>query len=60
MVYCVCLGGKWSGVWQVSNKYFGACGAYGKFFSKYRETLIHPKPGYSISNSTVYDTVVTL
>ena len=31
-VYCVCLGGKWSGVWQIS-KNFGACGASGKLFS---------------------------
>ena len=38
------LGGKcrkWSGVWQIS-KNFGAYGASGKFFSKFRETLIHP------------------
>jgi hypothetical protein len=43
-VYCVCLlgAGKWSGVWHIS-KNFGACGASGKFFSKFRETLIHPK-----------------
>ena len=45
-LYCVCLilvclGGKWSGEWQIS-KNFGACGASGKFFSKFRETLIHP------------------
>jgi hypothetical protein len=41
-VYCVCLGGKWSGEWQIS-KNFGACGASGNFFSKFRETLRHPK-----------------
>ena len=35
--------GKWSGEWQIS-KNFGACGASGKFFSKFRETLRHPKP----------------
>jgi hypothetical protein len=53
-VNCVCLGGKWSGVWQIS-KNFGACGASGKFFSKFRETLIHPNSqaytGTSLMNS---------
>jgi hypothetical protein len=38
---CVCLGGKWSGEWQISRN-FGACGAAGKFFSKFRETLANP------------------
>jgi len=42
-VYCVCLGGKWSGEWQISRN-FGACGAAGKFFSKFRETLACPNP----------------
>ena len=36
-----CLGGKWSGEWQISRN-FGACGAAGKFFSKFRETLANP------------------
>jgi hypothetical protein len=40
-VYCVCLGGKWSGEWQISRN-FGACGAAGKFFFKFRETLANP------------------
>ncbi len=43
-VYCVCLGGKWSGEWQISRN-FGACGAAGKFFSKFRETLANPNTG---------------
>ena len=47
-VYWVCLGNweasaKWSGEWQISRN-FGACGAAGKFFSKFRETLANPKP----------------
>ena len=29
-------------MWQISKK-FGTCGASGNFFSKFRETLIHPK-----------------
>ena len=40
-VLCVPRGGKWSGEWQIS-KNFGACGASGKFFSKFRETLTNP------------------
>ena len=44
-VYCVCLGGKWSGEWQISRN-FGACGATGKFFSKFRETLGNPNPWF--------------
>jgi hypothetical protein len=45
-VYCVCLGGKWSGEWQISRN-FGACGAAGKFFSKFRETLANPNSSVS-------------
>jgi len=41
-MYCVCLGGKWSDEWQILRN-FGACGAAGKFFSKFRETLANPK-----------------
>jgi hypothetical protein len=45
---CTCTGcaweasAKWSGEWQISRN-FGACGAAGKFFSKFRETLANPK-----------------
>ena len=40
-VLCVPRGGKWNGEWQIS-KNFGTCGASGKFFSKFRETLTNP------------------
>ena len=45
-VLCVPRGGKWNGEWQIS-KNFGTCGASGKFFSKFRETLANPNTGGS-------------
>ena len=49
--HCIACASFWC-AWEASGavrgkfrkwKNFGACGASGKFFSKFRETLIHPK-----------------